>query len=133
MLNAIALFIILLSGFYFVGLAALSLVRPLRATNFLQSFASSAFAHYFELSVRLAVGGAFILRAPQMPFSYAFALFGWVLVITTVCLLAVPWKWHHWFAQKAVPHAIRYLSLVAIASLVLGVFVLTSAIYGSVA
>jgi len=129
----IALIVVLLSGLYFVGLAIVSLVRPLRATSFLMSFANSASAHYFELSVRLAVGGAFILRSPQMPFSNAFTLFGWALVITTVCLFAVPWKWHHWFAQKTVPHALRYLNLFAVASLALGVFVLTSAIYGSVA
>jgi hypothetical protein len=133
MLNNLAFIIVLLAGLYLVGLAALCFVNPLRARNFLLGFASSAFAHYIELSLRLLVGSAFIFRAPYMPFAIGFYVFGWVLVITTACLFAVPWKLHHRFAQKSVPHVLRYLKLVAAASLVLGGFVMVSAIYGSAA
>jgi len=133
MLDTIALVLVLLSGLYFVGLAAASLATPARAKHFLQGFAGSAPAHYTELALRLAVGGAFLLRAAHMPFSGAFALFGWVLVVTTVCLFIIPWQWHHRFAQRAVPYAVRNLRLFAFSSLVLGGFVLACTTYGSAA
>jgi hypothetical protein len=133
MLNLLALLVILLTGVYFIGLAVVALTVPARATHFLFGFASSAITHYFELSIRIVIGCAFLLRAPQMPFSEAFSIFGWILIITTTCLFLVPWKWHHRFARWAVPHAIRQLKLVAVASLVLGGLVLASALSGGVA
>jgi hypothetical protein len=97
------------------------------------SFASSAFAHYLELTLRFAVGGAFLLRAPRMLFADAFALFGWLLVMTTAVLCAVPWRWHQRFAQRAVTAVAGHLKLVAAASLALGALVLASVIWGAAA
>jgi hypothetical protein len=81
--------------------------------------------------VRLCIGWAFVIRAPQMLFTDAFSLFGWVLVATTAALLVVPWRWHQRFAQQAVPRAMRHLGLVAAASLACGAIVLTAALRGS--
>lgn len=127
MLDALALAGVLLAGLYFIGLAAAALAAPARAARFLLGFAGSARAHYVELALRLAVGCAFIARAPRMPFESAFAAFGWVLVATSAVLFAVPWQWHRRFAQKAVPQALRHLRLVGLASLALGGFVLACA------
>ena len=120
--------VVVLTGLYFVGLASISLFAPARAARFLLGFAGSASAHYIELVVRIVVGGAFLLNAPLMLFPGAFVAFGWVLVITSICLFALPWKWHHRFAQKSVPHAVRHLRLIAIASFALGVFVLAAVV-----
>jgi hypothetical protein len=65
-----------------------------------------------------------------MRFGGAFALFGWTLLLTTAGLAVVPWHWHRAFAQRAVPHATRRLSLVAVGSLVLGGLVLSAALRG---
>ena len=119
--------VVALTGLYFTALGVTVLTRPDRATRFLLGFAGSPAAHYTELSVRLVVGVALVLAAPQLIFSGAFKLFGWVLLGTTACLLLVPWRWHRAFTQRAVPHALRHLRLVAMASLLLGVFVLWSA------
>lgn len=128
MINLLASILVLLTGLYLIGLAVFSLLSPARATRFLGSFASSAFTHYLELVLRLIAGGAILLYAPQMLFSGFFLIFGWVLVVTTVGLFAVPWQWHHRFAQWGVPYATRNLRLVAVASFVLGGFVLASVI-----
>jgi uncharacterized protein YjeT (DUF2065 family) len=133
MLDALALAGVLLAGLYFVGLAAAALAAPARAARFLLGFAGSASAHCTELALRLAVGCAFILRSPRMPFELAFAIFGWVIVATTAALFLVPWQWHRHFAQWAVPHALRHLRLVGLASLVLGGFVLACAGIGNAA
>ncbi len=130
MIDAIALTVVVLAGLYFIGLAVLSLTRPPMAMRFLSGFAGSASAHYLELLLRLAVGTAFLLRAPYLPLQNAFATLGIVLIITTVCLFAVPWQWHHRFAKWAVPHALGRLKYVAVASLIAGGFILGSVGYG---
>ncbi len=129
MLNMLSLIGVLLTGLYFVGLAVVAFAAPDKAGRFLLSFAGTPFAHFLEMSLRLAMGAAFVIRAPLMMFPEAFKLFGWVLVVTTVCLLAVPWRWHRRFAQRVVPQALRRLRLVAVVSLALGALVLVSAVW----
>jgi hypothetical protein len=126
----LALALVVSTGLYLVGLAAVSLLAPARAARFLLGFAGSALAHYLELLIRLLVGGAFVLHAPRMPFTSFFVLFGWVLIVTTVGLIAVPWRWHRRFARWSVPYALRSLKLVAIASLAFGLFVLAAVLRG---
>jgi hypothetical protein len=66
-----------------------------------------------------------------MRFATVFVAFGWVLLATTAVLLLVPWRWHQRFAQLSVPKAVRYLPLIAIASLLLGSFVVFAAASGA--
>jgi uncharacterized protein YjeT (DUF2065 family) len=131
MINLLASILVLLAGFYLISLAGLLLVSPARGKRFLGGFASSAFTHYLELAIRLIAGVAILLYAPQMLFSGFFVILGWVLVMTTVGLFAVPWQWHRHFAQWGVPHATRHLRLIAVASFVFGGFVLASVMLGS--
>ena len=131
MLDTAALIVILLTAFYLLGLGVASLVAPARAANFLLSFAGSAFLHYVELLLRIAVGGAFLIRAPYMPFTSTFTLFGWILIITTACLFAIPWRLHRRFAQVTVPHAVRYLKFIAIVAVAAGSTVLVAVVSGS--
>lgn len=121
---------VLLAGVYLVALAAVALVSPERAKRFLASFAGSAPAHFLELFVRLVVGAALVLYAPHMKFAGLFAVSGWVIVVTTIGLLAVPWRWHRRFATWSVPHATRNMWLFALGSLAVGVFVLLSVVLG---
>jgi hypothetical protein len=128
MINLIALILVLLMGLYLIGLAVVLLLSPERGTRFLGGFASSASTHYLELVLRLMAGGAILLYAPQMRFSGFFVIFGWALVVTTIGLFAIPWQWHHRFAQWAVPYATRNLRLVTVVSLIFGGFILASVI-----
>lgn len=128
-LNILALLGVVLTGAYFVGLAVVAFAAPEKAGRFLLGFAGTPFAHFLEMALRLAVGAAFVIRAPLMLFPEAFKLFGWVLVVTTACLLAVPWRWHRRFAQRVVPQALRRLRLVAMVSLALGALVLVAAVW----
>lgn len=130
MINLLASTIVWLTGLYLISFALGMLLTPARAKRFLGGFASSAFTHYLELGLRLTAGGAILLYAPQMLFPNFFVIFGWILVVTTVGLFAVPWQWHQRFAQWSVPYATRNLRLVAGASLVFGGFVIASVILG---
>ena len=123
--------LVLLTGLYLVSLAGLLLLSPTRGKYFLGGFAGSAFTHYLEILLRFIAGGAILLYAPQMLFSDFFVILGWILALTTVGLLAVPWRWHQRFAQWAVPYATRRLWLVAVASFVFGGFIIASVILGN--
>lgn len=128
--NVIGLVPVLLAGLYLVGLGAAALVSPQRARSFLSGFAQSAFVHYLELSVRLVVGAALVFYAPQMKSASLFAAFGWIVVLTTLGLFVVPWKWHRRFAAWSVPQATRNMSIFALGSLAAGIFVLVSLLLG---
>lgn len=109
---------------FLLALGGASLLVPAQASRFLLGFARSPSAHFTEMFVRLVAGAALVQYAPNMHFSSAFSLFGWVLLITTAGLLFVPWQWHRRFAQTVVPHATRYLALIGLVSLTLGALVL---------
>jgi hypothetical protein len=133
MLHTTALAIVLLAGAYLVLLAAVAFFAPSRAARFLRGFAGNARLHYLELALRGVVGIAFVLQAPQMRFTDAFSLFGWMLLLTTAALLVLPWRVHRAFALRAIPYATRYLPLVAVASLLLGGLILAAALAGPIA
>lgn len=115
---------VLAAGLYLVVLGLAALIRPEGTRRFLAGFAGSARAHFVELFTRLALGAALISTAPQMKLSALFAVFGWVLIATTLVLLAVPWTWHQRFAAWSVPFATRKMPLFAMGSLAVGVAVL---------
>jgi hypothetical protein len=110
-------------GVFLTGLAALIAIKPQLAERFLRSFASSAQAHYAEQTLRLLAGGAMVAFAPSMWHSDLFKLLGWIIVVTAVALLLVPWRWHHELGQRMLPWVIRYMKLYALGALALGLFV----------
>ncbi len=130
MVNLLASILVSLTGLYLIGFALITLLSPARAKRFLGGFASSASTHYLELVLRLIVAGAILLHARQMLFSDFFVIFGWILVVTTVGLFAVPWQWHQRFARWGVPLASRNLKLIAGGSFVFGGFVIAAIIFG---
>ena len=133
MIEASALGLVVLAAVYFIALAGVSLLIPASASRFLLGFAGSPFKHYTELFVRFLVGAALVLHAPRTVAPSAFAVFGWLLLVTTACLLLVPWRWHQRFAQYAVPQAARHISLIGLASLALGGVMLVAVVLGSAA
>lgn len=112
--------LLILVGLYFITLGVMSLFAPAKAKNFLRGFAGSAFKHYLELTVRLIVGGSILVQAPHLNYSGVFTLLGWILIGTTSCLLLIPWRWHRRFAEKVVPIAVGYLTIIGVASIALG-------------
>lgn len=126
MTGVLAPALVVLAALYLLGLGTAALLAPARVTRFLSGFAGSARAHYLELAIRLVVGCALVAHAPEMRLPGFFSAFGWVLLITTAGLLAIPWRWHQRFAQRAVPQVTRHLWLVAVVSSALGAFMLAA-------
>ncbi|MFP7723644.1 hypothetical protein [Lysobacter sp. A3-1-A15] len=130
-MHNVSLAVVAMAGLFFVALGALSLLAPSAARRFLLGFASSPRKHYLELAVRLVVGAAFLLAAPRTALPTALSVFGGIMLATTAGLLLVPWRWHHRFARRAVPEALRFLPLLGAASAVLGGLVLWAALGGA--
>ena len=133
MIEVLAIAIVVATGGFFSALGGASLLAPSHASRFLLGFADSPSKHYAELGFRFLAGGAFVLAAPNVLFPTAFNFFGWVLVATTMVLLLIPWRWHHRFAQRAVPEALRFLPVIGACSLALGVLVLVAVYRGNAA
>lgn len=132
-LETFALAVVVLASLYLLALGAASLLVPARSSRFLLGFASSAFAHFTELFLRFAVGAALVIHAPRMSLPGAFSLFGWVVLVTTACLLIIPWQWHHRFAQRVVPLFTRYVALIGLVSLAIGGLLLWAVVDGRAA
>ena len=125
-MNAPAATLVALAGMYLLALGVTCFVQPKRAKRFLESHASSARAHFFELALRLVAGTAFVLAAPVMMVPRIFALLGWVLIATTVVLCVVPWRVHQRFARWSVPMAARNMPMLGVGSLVGGICILAA-------
>jgi len=132
-IEAMALGGVAVAGLFFIALGSTSLLAPRRASQFLLGFAGSPSKHYAELALRFFVGGCLVASAPRMLFPSAFSLFGWVVLATTAALLLVPWRWHHRFAARAVPAALRFLPLIGVSSVALGGLVLVAVFRGNAA
>lgn len=132
-IESLALAVVIFAAIFLIGIAVGSFFVPKVATKFLDAFASSARAHLAEMAMRLIAGWAFVVYSPQMLYSYAFKLFGWVLVVTSVLLLLIPWRWHHKFAQVAVRPLTRRVWLFGVFSLPLGGIILFAVLGGNAA
>ena len=133
MIEVLAFIVVVSAGLFFVALGCVSLLSPSHASRFLLGFADSPTKHYAELAVRFFVGGAFVTAAPGARVSGMFSLLGWLLLATTAGLLLMPWRWHHRFARRAVPEALRFLPLIGTSSVLLGGFVLWAVFHGNAA
>jgi hypothetical protein len=123
MIQNIAQILVLLSALFLFILACLSLFTPRHAVQFLNGFASSAKTHYLEMVIRLIVGAAFVINAPNMLYCKVFMIFGWLIVVSTVILILLPWRWHQLFGQKVASPVFQHVWIIGIASFILSVFI----------
>lgn len=133
MIEAAALAVTVIAGLYLLALGAASLAVPSQASRFLLRFASTRRIHFSELFLRGVFGAALVICAQRMALADIFSLFGWVLLITAAGMAFIPWRCHQRFAQRAVPHAARHMTLLGLASLILGSLILAAAGLGPAA
>ncbi|RDX36375.1 hypothetical protein DZA50_04745 [Kangiella sp. HD9-110m-PIT-SAG07] len=101
------------------------LAKP-KAIQFLNAFVKTPWHHFLEQTLRLIVGASIVVHAPNMAFSEFFGVFGWVIIITSLMLVGLPWRWHRTFAQKVIPTVIKFIQLYGILCLALGIFLIYS-------
>ena len=123
-LDVSAASVVWLSALWLLGLALLCALAPATAARFLSQFARTPRAHFLEQALRFVAGLALCRHAGRMLYSEFFTLLGVVLIVSSVALMLLPWRWHQRFAAKVVPVVRRALWLYALAALGLGIFVL---------
>lgn len=120
MLQTSSLIVVTVIGLYFVVLGVVAFFAPSRAERFLLGFAKTRTKHYWELGIRFVAGAGLLLFAPRSRFPEALSALGWILLVTTLGLLMIPWPWHEKFSRKTVPAVIPYLRIIGVCSLALG-------------
>lgn len=116
----LALAVVVGATAYLLALGGGAFLRPESARRFLGGFASTPRAHFLELTLRVVAGAALVHSAPTMAFTQGIALFGWMLIATSLVLAILPWRFHQRFAAWAVPQATQRMSLIGVGSLVGG-------------
>ena len=107
--------VVVVFGLFLIGLTCVVFAAPTLAERFLVSFASSARAHYVEMACRLLIGSSLAILSPVMWQPQVFRVIGWVIVITSIALILIPWRWHHRFATLVLPTLVRRKRFYAVA------------------
>jgi hypothetical protein len=116
--------VVVVSALLLIGVAVLVFGKPAAAERFFRSFASSARTHFAEQFFRVVFGGSLVIYSSAMWQAGAFWLIGWLLVVSSVLLMLLPWQWHHRFGQKIMPRFIQHMWLYAIGSFAFGAAIL---------
>ena len=111
-------------GLFLIGLTAIVFARPALAERFFMSFASSARAHYVEQAFRLLIGTSLVVFSPAMWQTNMFGLIGWAIVVSSVGLMLIPWRWHHRLGVWVLPLIVRHMRLYAVGLFAFGALLL---------
>ncbi len=101
MILEIAKWIVLIFGVFIIFIGFIMLFNPKKARETLRKAGSTNFINYAEITSRLIPAIALILYSDLSKYPEAFKVFGWVMLITSLVLYAVPRKLHHKFSMKS--------------------------------
>lgn len=126
-MQIISLTVIVVGGVWLIGIALLMAARPNYCLQILGTMGARLEAanwrlHFTEQGLRLIAGAALILRSPFSKIPLLLWVFGWMIVVSSIIIMASPVRWHGafatWWSRKLTPSMIRLLSPV---SLLMGV------------
>ncbi|MEY8020872.1 hypothetical protein AB8P51_08580 [Muriicola sp. SD30] len=110
----LAKFLVILFGFFLIGVGFLMLLAPNRIWKILNKAASTPRIHFGELSLRMIPAVGLILCAPQSKFPEFLQIMGWFMIGTSILLMLLPRALHYAYAQKCTamlpPNTIRLLA-----------------------
>jgi len=101
MIIEISKYVILVFGTFIIFIGFVMFINPNKARNTLRKAGSSNLINYSEITIRLIPAIALIVYSDSSIFPEAFKIFGWIMLITSVVLYAVPRKIHHKFSMKS--------------------------------
>ena len=116
--------VMVIFGLYLISLLGITIFNKAIAVSYFSSFASSARAHYLEQVLRLIVGLAMLSFSKSMLYAQFFQLFAWIIIISTIVLILIPWTWHNKLGKRVIPLTIKNLKFYAVSASVFGVFIL---------
>lgn len=123
-LHQLAEFIVTASALFFVGFGSVMLVKPALTERFVTSFAASRRAHFTEMFFRLLFGLSLVPISENMWQPTLFLMLAWAIIISSVVLLILPWRFHQRFGARVIPMLVRHLRLYAVGALAFGVLII---------
>jgi len=108
----------------FIGFTVLVFANRAAAERFLMNFVSSARTHFMEQIFRVLLGASLVIYSSEMWQAEIFRVFGWVIVVSSVVLMLLPWQWHQRLGKIELPIIIRYMRLYAICVFSMGAVIL---------
>jgi len=118
-----ALGIVMAGGAWLVAVALLMAWRPDTCLRLFRRMAdtlktSGRRQTLIEQGLRVLAGAALVVRAPEAKAPLAFAVFGWLLVASSLLILVLPMRWHaaygDWWLERLTPRTVRWLSPVPV-------------------
>ena len=84
--------IVVIFGALCIAASVVLILRPTATHAALNWFASTVRAHVIEQAARLLLGASLVLTAPAMWQPVLFLVIGWLIIVTSVALLCLPWR-----------------------------------------
>jgi hypothetical protein len=116
--------VMVIFGLYLISLLIITILNKKVAVSYFSSFASSARAHYLEQILRLIVGMSMLAFSKSMLYGQFFEIFAWIIILSTIVLILIPWTWHNKLGKWVIPLTIRNLKFYAVSASIFGVFIL---------
>ena len=120
-MQAVSLAIIMIGGLWLIAVGLLMAARPAYCSRLLASLSATVGSAEWrvdlvEQAIRIVVGTALILRSASSKMPLLLSVFGWMLVVSSLIILALPVRWHGafgtWWSRKLTPSRIRMLCIV---------------------
>ena len=121
--------VMVIFGLYLISLSIIAFWNKKIAVNYFSSFASSARAHYLEQILRLIVGMSMLSFSKSMLYARFFEMFAWIIILSTVLLMLIPWTWHNKLGKRVIPLTIQNLKFYAVSASIFGIFILYCVIH----
>jgi hypothetical protein len=118
-LQLIALVVVAAASLWLVGIALLMALHPRYCLHLLEKMKANLERSNWRLQLteqglRVLAGVALVVRAPASKLPPVFDVAGWLLVATSMLIMAAPIRWHGvygaWWIKRLTPLIIRILS-----------------------
>jgi hypothetical protein len=60
----------------------------------------------------------------SMLYAQFFEMFAWIIVLSTIVLILIPWTWHNKLGKRVIPLTIQNLKFYAVSASLFGIFIL---------
>ena len=124
-MQTIALIVVIAAGLWLVGVAFLMALRPRYCLQLSETMRASLAqsnwrVQFIEQGLRVLAGAALIVRTPASKVPLLFEVAGWILMVTSLLIMAAPIRWHGtygaWWLKWVTPLLVRILSPVPAAA-----------------
>ena len=118
-MQTLAFLLVIASGLWLAAVAGLMALAPAYCLHLFEKMSSNLQASNWRLNaieqgLRIFAGAALIVHAPASKLPMIFQVFGWLVVLSSIFILAIPIRWHGaygaWWSQRLTAGVVRLLA-----------------------